>query len=351
VLKIGILLGDDIGREVVPECVKVMKAAAGKVGLDVEWEELPIGRRGHELHGHTLPAVTAEALEKLDGWVLGPIGHSAYPRNDPTWIMPPVRKRFELFASIKPVKSYPNLRSVHKDVDIVFVREVNEGMQSSIIAAMGAGEFRPNDEITIGTRVITRRGASRVAREAFEIARTRRRRKVTAVHKEPVFRLACGMFAEECRKVAAEFPEVTFEEAMVDTIAMKLVMNPQQYDVVVTTNLFGDILTDEGAGLVGGLGLAPGLCAGERHAMAQATHGSAPDIAGKGIANPYAMIMSGKMLFEWLSRKRKEPKAAEAAERIDRAMDRVIAEAKALTVDLGGKAGTTEMGDAIAAEL
>ncbi len=350
-LKIGILLGDDIGREVVPECVKVMKAAAGKVGLDVEWQELPIGRRGHELHGHTLPAITAEALERLDGWVLGPIGHSAYPRNDPTWIMPPVRKRFELFASIKPVKSYPNLRSVHKDVDIVFVREVNEGMQSSIIAAAGGGEFRPNDGITIGTRVITRRGANRVAREAFEIACTRRRRKVTAVHKEPVFRLACGMFAEECRKVAAEFPEVTFEEAMVDTIAMKLVMNPQQYDVVVTTNLFGDILTDEGAGLVGGLGLAPGLCAGERHAMAQATHGSAPDIAGKGIANPYAMIMSGKMLFEWLSRKHKEPKAAEAAERIDRAMDRVIAEAKTLTADLGGRAGTVEMGDAIAAAV
>ncbi len=347
-LKIGILPGDDIGPEVVSECVKVMKAAAAVVGLDCEWRELPIGRRGHELHGHTLPAVTEEALRKLSGWILGPIGHSAYPRNDATWIMPPIRKRFELFASIKPVKSYPNIASVHKDVDILFVREVNEGMQSSIIAAAGAGEFRPNDEISIGTRVITRRGARRVAREAFEFARTRSRRKVTAVHKEPVFRLTCGMFAEECRRVAAEFPDVTFEEAMVDTIAMKLVMNPQQYDVVVTTNLFGDILTDEGAGLVGGLGLAPGLCAGERQAMAQATHGSAPDIAGKGIANPYAMIMSGKMLFEWLARKCREPKAAQAAERIDRAMDRVIAEAKALTRDLGGRAGTVEMGDAVA---
>ncbi len=226
-----------------------------------------------------------------------------------------------------------------------------KGMQSSIIAAAGSGEFRPNDEISIGTRVITRRGARRVAREAFEIARTRSRRKVTAVHKEPVFRLTCGMFAEECRRVAAEFPDVAFEEAMVDTFAMKLVMNPQQYDVVVTTNLFGDILTDEGAGLVGGLGLAPGLCAGERQAMAQATHGSAPDIAGKGIANPYAMIMSGKMLFEWLARKSKEPKAAEAAGRIDRAMDRVIAEGKALTRDLGGRAGTVEMGDAVAAAV
>ena len=350
-LQIGILLGDDIGPEVVPECVKVMKVAAARVGIRIEWSDLPIGRRGHELHGHTLPPVTEEALGRLDGWIMGPIGHSAYPRNDATWIMPPLRKRFELFAAIRPVKSYANLPSVHKDVDIVFVREVNEGMQSSIIAAAGVGEFRPSDEITIGTRVITRRGASRVAREAFEIARTRRRKKVTAVHKEPVFRLACGMFAEECRKVAAEFPDVAFEEAMVDTIAMKLVMNPQQYDVVVTTNLFGDILTDEGAGLVGGLGLAPGLCSGERYAMAQATHGSAPDIAGKGIANPYAMIVSGKLLFEWFARKQREPKAAEAARLIDRAVDRVIAEEKVLTADLGGKAGTTEMGDAIAAAV
>jgi 3-isopropylmalate dehydrogenase len=351
VLKIGILMGDDIGPEVVPECVKVMKVAADRLGIRIEWSELPIGRRGHELHGHTLPAVTEEALHGLDGWIMGPIGHSAYPRNDATWIMPPVRKRFELFAAVRPVKSYPNLPSVHKNVDIVFVREVNEGMQSSIIAAAGGGEFRPNDEISIGTRVITRRGASRVAREAFEIARTRPLRKVTAVHKEPVFRLVCGMFAEECRKVAAEFPDVAFEEAMVDTIAMKLVMNPQQYDVVVTTNLFGDILSDEGAGLVGGLGLAPGLCAGERHAMAQATHGSAPDIAGKGIADPYAMILSGKLLFEWLARKQREPKAAEAARLIDRAMDRVIAEAKALTPDLGGRATTSQMGDAVASAI
>jgi 3-isopropylmalate dehydrogenase len=348
VLKLGILLGDDIGPEVVPECVKVMRAAADKVGLAVAWQELPIGRRGHELHGHTFPEATADALAALDGWVLGPIGHSAYPRNDRTWILPPVRKRFELFASIKPVKSYPNLPSVQKDVDIVFVREVTEGMQSPSIVAMGSGEFRPTDEITIGTRVITRRGSSRVAREAFGIARTRRRRQVTAVHKEPVFRLACGMFAEECRRVAAEFPEVRFEEAMVDTFAMTLVMHPQRYDVVVTTNQFGDILTDEGAGLVGGLGLAPGLCAGERHAMAQATHGSAPDIAGKGIANPYAMIMSGKLLFEWLSRKHREPRAAEAARLIDTAMDRVIAEGQVLTPDLGGTAGTARMGDAVA---
>jgi 3-isopropylmalate dehydrogenase len=351
VLKIGVLLGDDIGLEVVPEAVKVMKAAAAKTGLGVQWSEHPIGKRGHEQHGHTFPQVTISALEKLDGWILGPIGHGAYPRNDATWIMPPVRKRFELFASVKPVKSYPNIQSLHKDVDIVFLREVTEGMQSSDTVVMGAGEFRPNDEITIASRIITRRGSNRVARAAFEIARSRKIRKVTAVHKEPVYRLACGMFAEECRKVAKEFPDIAFDEALVDGFSMKLMMKPWQYDVVVTTNQFGDILTDQGAGLVGGLGLAPGLCIGERQAMAQATHGSAPDIAGKNIANPYAMIMSGQMLLEWLGRTRNEPKAAEAARRVDAAVDKVIREAKSLTADLGGTASTTQMGDAIAAAV
>ncbi len=350
-LKIGILLGDDIGLEVVPEAVKVMKAAAAKTGLAVEWSEHPIGRRGHELHGHTMPEATVKALEKTDGWICGPIGHGSYPRNDPTWIMPPLRKRLDLFASIKPVKSYPNIPSVHKNVDIVFLREVTEGMQSSDTVTAGSGEFRPNDDISIGMRVVTRKGANRVAREAFEIARIRKRKKVTALHKEPVYRLVCGMFAEECRKVAKEYPDVELEEVLIDGFAMKLVMKPQQYDVVVTTNQFGDIITDEGAGIVGGLGLAPGLCVGERQAMAQATHGSAPDIAGKNLANPYAMIMSGKMLLEWLGRKRNEPRATEAARLIDAAVDRIIAEAKHLTPDLGGKAGTTQMGDAIAATV
>src|SRR5574342_144424 len=153
-LKIGILLGDDIGLEVVPEAVKVMKAAAAKTGLQVEWRELPIGKRGHELHGHTMPQATGEALEKMDGFLCGPTGHAAYP---------------------------------HKDVDIVFLREVTEGMQSSDTVVAGAGEFRPNDEITIAQRVITRAGSRRVAKEAFEIARTRARRTVTSVHREPVY--------------------------------------------------------------------------------------------------------------------------------------------------------------------
>jgi len=264
-------------------------------------------------------------------------------------VMPPVRKKFELFAALRPALAHATIASVHKNVDIVFVRELTEGMLYSETVVAGAPEFRPNDDITVAMRVITRKGSQRVAREAFAVARTRPRKKVTAAHKEPVYRLACGMFAEECRKVAKEFPDVEFEEMMIDSASMKLVMQPQRFDVVVTTNQFGDILSDIGAGLVGGLGLAPGLCVGEKQAMAQATHGSAPDIAGRNIANPYAMIMSGQMLLAWLGRKRSEPRASEAAQHIQRAVSRVIAEAKHLTPDLGGSAGTNEMGDAIAA--
>jgi 3-isopropylmalate dehydrogenase len=350
-VKIGILLGDDIGLEVVPEAVKVMKVAASRSGLAIDWHPLPIGKAGHEMEGNTLPPTTETALWKLDGWIMGPIGHAAYPRNDATWVMPPVRKKYELFAAVRPSRSYPSVKSIHKDVDIVFLRELSEGMLYSETVVAGAPEFRPNDEITVAMRVITRKGSNRVAREAFAIARTRPRKKVTAAHKEPVYRLACGMFAEECRKVARDYPDVKFEEAMIDTISMKLVMAPQQYDVVVTSNQFGDILTDIGAGLVGGLGLAPGLCVGERQAMAQSTHGSAPDIAGRNIANPYAMIASGQMLMAFLGRKHNEPKATAAAGFMQAAIDQVVTQANHLTKDLGGKASTQEMGDAIAAAV
>ena len=346
-MKIGILLGDDIGLEVVPECVKVMKAAAARSGLAIQWTELPIGKAGHEEHGDTLPDITERTLHQLDGWIMGPIGHNAYPRNDPTWVMPPIRKKYDLFVALRPALSHATIPSLHKNVDIAFFRELTEGMLYSETVVAGAPEFRPNDEITVAMRVITRKGSNRAAREAFELARTRKRKKVTAAHKEPVYRLACGMFAEECRKVAKEYPDVEFDEMMIDSIAMKLVTDPGRFDVVVTTNQFGDILTDIGAGLVGGLGLAPGLCIGHKQAMAQATHGSAPDIAGRGIANPYAMITSGQMLLDWLGRKHEAPKAREAASLISRAMAKVIQEKKHLTPDLGGSAKTQQMGDAV----
>jgi 3-isopropylmalate dehydrogenase len=347
-MKIGILLGDDIGLEVVPVAVDVMKAALAKTGLEVDWTPLPIGAKAHETHGNTLPEVTVKGLETVDGFIMGPIGHTAYPKNEPGWGgMPPVRKMYDLYANVKPVLSYGNIPSVHKDVDIVFIRETTEGLLTHNLPVAGTSEYKPNDDIAIGTRVVTRAGAKRVAREAFEIARMRPRKKVTAVHKAAVYRLVCGLFAEECRNVAADYPDVSFEEIHIDTIAAQLVMNPQQFDVVVTTNIFGDILTDLGAGLVGGLGLAPGLCIGTEKAMAQATHGSAPDIAGQNIANPYAMIQSGRQLVEWLGRKHDEPRATEAAKLIEDAVAHVIDEGRVLTRDIGGSASTTEMGDAV----
>ena len=352
-LKIGVLDGDDIGLEVVPECVKVMRAAARKAGLEIDWHPVPIGKRALDELGHTLPPGTLDKLDTLDGWVLGPIGHQAYPRGKPDAINPhPIlRKHYDLFANIRPSRSYPGLPALYKDVDLVIVRENNEGFPPDRNTYMGNGEFRPTPDMTISIRLITREGSRKVARAAFELARTRPRKKMTSVHKDTVFKLGCGMFAEECRALARDYPDVAYDEVLVDTFAMKLVMKPQQFDVIVTTNTFGDILSDAAAGLVGGLGLAPGLSAGPQRAMAQATHGSAPDIAGRNIANPYAMIMSGQMLLAWLGHKHHEPRAVQAAQFIESAMERVIGEGKALTGDLGGRASTVEMGDAVAAAV
>ncbi len=352
-LKIGILEGDDIGLEVVPECVKVMRSAARKSGLDIDWHDVPIGRPALDKLGYTLPPGTLDRLDTLDGWVLGPIGHQAYPKDNPRAINPhPIlRKHYDLFANIRPAKSLPGLRAIYPDVDLIIVRENNEGFPPDRNVFAGAGEFRPSPDMTISIRVITRQGSGKVARAAFELARSRPLKKLTAVHKDTVFKLGCGMFAEECRRVAQEFPDVALNEVMVDTFAMRLVMKPQDFDVIVTTNTFGDILSDAAAGLVGGLGLAPGLSAGPERAMAQATHGSAPDIAGRNIANPYAMIVSGQMLMDWLGRKHAEPKAVEAARLMGQAVERVIRERTALTGDLGGKATTRAMGDAIAAAV
>jgi 3-isopropylmalate dehydrogenase len=345
---IGILEGDDIGHEVVPETIKVMRRAAEVAGLAIAWEQVPIGRRAFDTLGTTMPADTLTRLDVLDGWVLGPIGHQAYPKvKEAINPHPILRKHFDLFANIRPVRSYPGIPSVHQNVDLVIVRENNEGFQPDRNVVAGSGEFRPTEDVTISVRVITRKGSSKVAREAFELARSRDKR-LTVVHKDTVFKLGCGMFVEECKRIAAEYPDVEMSEAIVDTFAMRLVMTPQKYDVVVTTNMFGDILTDEAAGLIGGLGLAPGLCAGPKHAMAQATHGSAPDIAGKNIANPYAMIMSGQMLLDWLGRKHESAAALTAASLMEKAVNQVMREKISLTGDLGGTATTSQMGDAIA---
>lgn len=351
--RLGVLLGDDIGPEVVPVAVRVAQAALTATGASssVEWTSVPIGRSALESHGDTLPAGTLETLRDLDGWVLGPIGHQAYPKSPRARNPHPIiRKSFDLFANIRPARSYPGVRCLHDEVDLVIVRENNEGFPPDRNVVAGSGEFRPTPDVTVSVRVITREGSEKVAKAAFELARSRRKH-LTAVHKDTVFKLGCGMFAEACRNLAADFPDVRYDEVLVDTFAMKLAMRPQDYDVVVTTNLFGDILSDLAAGLVGGLGLAPGLSAGPRHAMAQATHGSAPDIAGERIANPTAMIVSTQLLLEWLGRRHSDQRLLSAAEAIDAGITRVLSSGSVLTRDLGGQATTEEFGSAVIGAL
>lgn len=351
-LVIGILNGDDIGHEIVPAAVEVTRAAAKRTGLKIDWRPMPIGRSALDTHGSTFPDGTMETLASMDGFILGPIGHQAYPKV-PGAINPhPImRKGFNLFANVRPTKSFPGLGAIHDGIDLVIVRENNEGFQPDRNVVAGSGEFRPTEDVTISVRVITRLGSSRVARAAFEIAQ-QRKKHLTLVHKNTVFKLGCGMFVEECHRVAKEFPDVTVDEVIVDTMAMRLIRDPQSFDVIVTTNMFGDILTDEAAGLVGGLGMAPGLCIGEGNlAMAQATHGSAPDIAGKGIANPFAMIESTRMMIEWLGYNRKIPEAIEAASLMQDAIAVALSNPSTRTRDIRGTAGTQEMTCGIIAAL
>jgi 3-isopropylmalate dehydrogenase len=351
-LRIGILNGDDIGHEIVPASVAIARAAAELHGVAIDWLPLPIGAKALETHGHTLPPETMATLQTLDGWILGPIGHRAYPKG-PNAINPhPIlRKQFNLFANVRPTRSYPDIGCLHDGVDLVIVRENNEGFQPDRNMLVGNAEFRPNDEVTLSMRVITRTGSSRVARAAFELAR-QRRKHLTYVHKDTVFKLGCGMFVEECKKLAPEYPDVRVDDVIVDTMAMRLVRDPQTFDVIVTTNMFGDILSDEAAGLVGGLGMAPGLCIGDGDiAMAQATHGSAPDIAGKGIANPYAMVESTRMLFEWLGHSRKTPGAVKMAQSMARATTAALGDAQARTGDIRGKGNTATFTQAVLRNL
>ena len=351
-LVLGILNGDDIGHEVVPAAVEVASAAAQRFGLRIDWRAMPIGRSALDSHGSTLPEGTLETLTQMNGFILGPIGHRDYPKG-PGAINPhPImRKHFNLFANVRPTRSYPDIGCLHDNIDLIIVRENNEGFQPDRNVVAGSGEFRPTDDMTISVRVITRVGSERVARVALNLAR-HRRKLLTLVHKNTVFKLGCGMFVEECYRAAKDFPDVTVNEVIVDTMAMRLVRDPQSFDVVVTTNMFGDILTDEAAGLVGGLGMAPGLCIGDGDfAMAQATHGSAPDIAGTGQANPYAMIDSTRMLLDWLGRRKHLPQATLAAQAMERAMTATLADPQARTGDIHGKGTTATMTAAVIAGL
>ncbi len=362
--RIGVLLGDDIGPEIVPQAVAALAAAAEVTsGVELKFFDIPIGAAAYKAGGYTLPPGTLEQMARLDGWILGPLGHAAYPRDDPKAINPhPIfRRHFDLYANLRPSRSLPGVKALHEGVDLMMVRENNEGMQPDRNMHKGGGEFMPTPDMALSVRVITRRGSERIARAAFEAARARGklraaagqihpsgpRPRVTIIHKNTVFKLTCGLFVDTARQVAAEYPDVDVDEHQVDSFAHGLTMKPQRFDTIVVTNMFGDILSDLAAALVGGLGLAPGLNAGDQYAMAQATHGSAPDIAGRNIADPYAVIISARMLLDWLGRRHSDQPATEAARKIEQAVHYIIAKNIARTPDMGGKATTEAFGRAV----
>lgn len=350
-LRIAVLPGDGIGPEIVPEAVNVARAALScDSSIRIEFEEQPAGWSSYLEHGHTLPDGTLDALGTYDGLILGPIGHARYPsRPECVNPHPIIRKHLDLFANMRPVRTYRSLPHLHQNVDVLVVRENNEGFQPDRNMLAGSGEFQATDDQAFSLRVITRRQSERIAHAAFRAAQVRNGlKRVTAIHKRSVFKLTDGLFMDTVARVAENYPDVALDDHQVDTAAMHLVMHPQNFDVVLCTNMFGDILSDLTAGLVGGLGMAPGLSAGDERAMAQATHGSAPDIAGKGVANPYAMIASVRMLLEWLSGKHDEPRLRCVVRRIDAALELMLSGGKYLTPDLGGTASTHEMGEAIA---
>lgn len=345
---LAVLPGDDIGLEIVPVAVDVLTAALAVAGVsDVALHHLPIGAAALASHGTTFPAETVDALPAMDGVILGPIGHAAYP---PGAVNPHplIRRSLDLYANHRPARSYPSVPSLHTDVDLVVLRENNEGFQPDRNMLAGSGEFQPDADHAFSIRVITARQSARIARAGFELAR-QRRGHVTAIHKRTVFKLTDGVFLREVRRVAASYPDVRLDDHQVDTAALHLVTHPQDFDVVLCTNMFGDILSDLTAGLVGGLGMAPGLSAGDSVAMAQATHGSAPDIAGTGRANPYAMVMSVQMLVEWLGHHHSDARLVSAATAMRTAVESVLPSVR--TPDLAGEATTEEMGAAIIAEL
>ena len=343
-LNIGVMNGDDIGLEIVPATVATMQTAAGATDVAIEWTNLPIGRRAFDELGTTMTDDTLERLSRLDGWVLGPIGHRAYPKS-PMAINPhPIlRKHFDLFANVRPALTVPGIPAIAADTDLVLVRENTEGFYSDRNMFKGYGELRPTEDVALSIGVFTRMGIERVVRFAFELAATRRRH-LTVVHKANILKSTSGLFLKVAREVAAQYPEIQCNEMIVDNTCMQLVMRPEQFDVIVTTNLFGDILSDLCAGLVGGLRLAPGANIGLDAAIFEAVHGSAPDIAGKGIANPVALLLGAVQMLEHLGRN------AEAV-RLRAAIVATMQERDHLTPDLGGTGTTSSFAEAIAKHL
>jgi isocitrate dehydrogenase (NAD+) len=328
---VSLIPGDGIGPEVVGAAVRLLEA----VKAPLRFESCQAGAEVVSKFGANLPRETIESVLRNGVAIKGPTGTvigAGLPSANVA-----LRKELDLYANLRPVLSIPGVKTRFDGVDLIVVRENTEDLYAGLEHIVVPG-------VVESLKIITERASTRIARFAFEHAAKNKRRKVSAIHKANIMKLSDGLFLDCCRKVAREFPGITYEEVIVDNLCMQLVKNPEKYDVLLLENLYGDIVSDLCAGLVGGLGLVPGANLGERCAVFEAVHGTAPDIAGKGLANPTAVMLSSVMMLRWLG--------LEAdAERIHVALMRVYAEGKARTGDLGGKATTKDFTDAVIAAL
>jgi 3-isopropylmalate dehydrogenase len=346
--RLGVLLGDGIGPEIVPSSVAIVDAAVAAAGLEpVEWQQLPLGASAIEEHGSHTPDSTLKALDDLDGWLLGPHDSAAYPEPYQSQLNPSgtIRKHFGLFANIRPAKAFEGGNAVVEGTDLVIARENTEGFYADRNTFRGTGEMMPTPDVAIMHGIITRAATVRIAHAAFQLAR-RRRGKLTIVHKANVLRLTTGLFRDVCREVAAQYPDVAVDDFHIDAMTVHLVRRADDFDVIVTENMFGDILSDLAGEIAGSLGIAPSINSSDSHAMAQAAHGSAPDIAGEDQANPIAMNLSSAMLLDWLAAKYDEPRLADAARRIEDGIAETVRGGTS-TRDLGGTASCSEFTAAV----
>jgi isocitrate dehydrogenase (NAD+) len=328
---ITLVPGDGIGPEVASAAVRVLDAT----GIGFQWEVEPAGALALAEHGSVLPARTLESIRRnrvaLKGPTATPVGTGHRSVNVE------LRKTLDLYANLRPVQTLPGIKSRYDGVDLVIVRENTESLYSGLEHVVVPG-------VVESIKIITEKASTRIARFAFEYARTHGRKRITAIHKANIMKLSDGLFLDCCRSVATAFPEVTYDEMIVDNACMQLVLDPTRFDVLLLENLYGDIVSDLCAGFIGGLGMAPGANIGETGAIFESVHGSAPDIAGKNVANPMALILSGALMLDHLGEH-------DAAKRVRGAVRGALAEGKKLTRDLGGSSGTTEIAEAIASRV
>jgi 3-isopropylmalate dehydrogenase len=350
--KIAVLKGDGVGPEITAATVDAVQAAARVKGLELELKESPVGWESYRSQGSTLPDETIKVLDECPGWIVGPTSAGEYPADDPINGHPSgyMRRNYLLFANIRPVHAWPGLKALVPELQTTIFRENTEGMYPDRNLFKGYGEFMPTEDVAISLRVITRAASQRFAKMTFDYAAANGEQTLVVVHKRTALKDTDNLFCSAFEELESSYSGVKVEYMRIDTFSSMLPEKPERFRLVATTNLFGDIMSDQASGLVGGVGLAPSLNAGNEHAMAQAVHGTAPDIAGQGIVNPAALTLSAGMLLEWLGRRERaagREGSAKACEEAGLLISKGVAEAVAsgrTTRDLGGTASTAEFG-------